>query len=293
MIQSMDIVIITGMSGAGKSQAVDAFEDLGYYCMDNVPPQLIVKFTELAGQLSGRISRAALVVDARSRDMFTEYRESLEDLRRTGYNIKTLFLDCDSKTLIKRYKETRRRHPLMDEPTDSVSQAVDEERELLAFAKQSAEYIIDTTFISSNQLKTRVREIFGDGISQSMVISCMSFGFKHGMPVDADLVFDVRCLPNPFYIPELRDQTGLDKPVKDYVLSFEQATGLIPHLFGLFDYLLPLYVSEGKSQLVVAIGCTGGKHRSVVFSELLAEHLASGGYTVGVSHRDIKLANKK
>lgn len=289
----MDFVIVTGMSGAGKSQAVDALEDLGYYCVDNVPPVLLSKFAELPQQSGGKISRIALVVDVRSRDMFAEYKACLAELKAGGYQFKTLFLDCDNSILLKRYKETRRKHPLMNDMVTTMSMAIREERELLEAPKHSADFIVDTSLISASQLKNRVRELFSDGVSQSMVVSCMSFGFKHGLPVDADLVFDVRCLPNPYYVEGLREKTGLDAEVRSYVLGFEQAAGLIPRLFDLMDYLIPLYVQEGKSQLVVAVGCTGGKHRSVVFAELLAQHLSGKGSAVTVSHRDVWLANKR
>lgn len=289
----MDFVIVTGMSGAGKSQAIDALEDLGFYCVDNVPPRLLLKFAELPQQSAGKISRIALVVDVRSRDMFTDYRACLGELWAANYRFKTLFLDCNDHTIIKRYKETRRKHPLMDEITTTMEAAIRDERELLESAKAGADFTIDTSLISAAQLKSRVRELFMNGVSQSMVVTCMSFGFKHGLPVDSDLVFDVRCLPNPYYIEDLRDKTGQDAAVREYVLSFEQATGLIPKLLDLLDYLIPLYIQEGKSQLVIAIGCTGGKHRSVVFAELLAKHLSGKGNAVNISHRDIKLANKR
>lgn len=289
----MDFVIVTGMSGAGKSQAVDALEDLGYYCVDNVPPLLLSKFAEISRQSGGKLSRIALVVDVRSRDMFAEYRNCLDDLRNANYGFKTLFLDCDDATLIKRYKETRRRHPLTGGDGSPMGQAIREERILLESARQDADFLIDTTLITAVQLKNRIQELFSGGVGTSMMISCMSFGYKHGIPVDADLVFDVRCLPNPFYIDGLREQTGQDAAVRDYVLGFEQAQGLVPRLYDLLDYLIPLYIQEGKSQLVLGFGCTGGKHRSVTFAELLAEHFRQDGYTVNIIHRDIKLPNKR
>lgn len=284
----MDLVIVTGMSGAGKSQAVTALEDIGYYCVDNVPPRLLLKFAELPEQSRGAISKVALVVDVRSRAMFADYAACLEELRASSYRYQTLFLDCDAPTLVRRYKETRRRHPLLSDGMNSVEEAIRLEREMLEGAKAAADFAIDTSQMSAGQLKGRVRELFLEGMRQSMVVSCVSFGFKYGLPNDSDLVFDVRCLPNPFYVAELRDKTGLDKPVREYVLGQQQASGLWERLRALIDYLLPLYIQEGKSQLVVSFGCTGGKHRSVVFAQLLAAHLREQGASVHVNHRDIR-----
>jgi len=283
----MDLVIVTGMSGAGKTQAINALEDAGYFCVDNVPPQLLTKFAELPAQSGGKISKIALVVDVRSKDMFAQYFACLQDLTAARFNYKTLFLDCDDKVLLTRYKETRRRHPLLSEEVTSVEKAIDREREMLESVKSHADFVIDSSLYSASQMKARIRDLFSAGLGGSMVVTCTSFGFKFGLPVDADLVFDVRCLPNPFYEKELKDKTGLDKPVRDFVLGFPQASGLIPRLLSLVDYLIPLYIQEGKSQLVVAIGCTGGKHRSVVFAELLAEHLKEQDISVNISHRDI------
>lgn len=288
----MEIVIVTGMSGAGKSQAVESLEDVGFYCVDNVPPRLLLKFAELPLYSHGSLSRIALVVDVRSRDMFAEYRSCLAELSEKGYTYKTLFLDCDDRTLLRRYKETRRKHPLTDENLPDTERAIRDERVLLNFARQNADYVIDTSMTSASQLKSRIKEIFSSGVNSSMTVSCRSFGFKHGTPVDADLMFDVRCMPNPFYIDELREYTGLDAPVRDYVMSFKEAQELVPKLFDLIDYLIPLYCAEGKSQLVIAVGCTGGKHRSVVFTELLAAHLKEKGSRVFINHRDKDRANK-
>ena len=283
----MELVIVTGMSGAGKSQAINALEDMGYYCVDNIPPRLITKFAELPAQSEDKISRIALVVDVRSHELFSEYSQCLDDLKAQNFPYKTLFLDCDSPTLLNRYKETRRRHPLQDEAASSIEQSITTERMLLAAAKERADFAVDTSRLSAAQLRAKVRDIFLRDIRQSMVVNCSSFGFKHGIPTDCDLLFDVRCLPNPFYVDELREQTGLDSAVRNFVLNTKQAQGLIPKLFDLVDYLIPLYVQEGKSQLVVGIGCTGGHHRSVVFCELLTAHLTEQGVSVTASHRDI------
>lgn len=283
----MELLIVTGMSGAGKSQVVDALEDVGYYCVDNVPPYLLSKFATLGEQGGGSIQRIALVVDVRSRGMFSDFRACLDELRENAHGYRILFLECEDGVLVRRYKETRRKHPLLGDNTVSVENAIREERVLLSTARSRADYVIDTTLMSAAELRAKVRESFTGGLENGMVISCVSFGFKYGLPVDSDLVFDVRCLPNPYYEVALREKTGLDKAVSDYVMSFDQAKNLVPKLLGLIDYLIPLYIQEGKSQLVLSIGCTGGKHRSVTFAELLAAHLKAANYFVNITHRDI------
>ena len=283
----MDLIIITGMSGAGKSQAMNALEDMGYYCVDNVPPGLIVKFAEIPNKSGGKIEKIALGVDVRSKDMFADYLSCLEEIKELEYEFKTVFLECDAAVLSKRYKETRRRHPLLSEKSITIADAIKAEHEILAPALLAADYIIDTSIFSVTQLKTRIRELFADEKTNRMVVTCMSFGFKHGLPVDSDLVFDVRCLPNPFYLDELREQVGTDKPVEDFVLSFDTAKELFEKLSGMLDFLIPLYVEEGKSQLVISFGCSGGRHRSVVFAEKMAQHLSAGGVAVNKIHRDI------
>ncbi len=288
----MNLLIVTGMSGAGKSEVVDCLEDLGYYCVDNVPPVLLTKFAELSAQSHGAISDIALVVDSRSRAMFADFQNGLDSLKKLGYTYKTLLLDCSDAVLIHRFKETRRLHPLLSEKVESLDLAIKEERNLLQFVREAADYVVDTSEVTRSQLKTIVVQLFSSEAHGNMAITCSSFGFKHGLPPDSDLVFDVRCLPNPFYIPELRDKTGLHPEVRDYVLSSKQAQGLIPRLFDLLDYLIPQYIQEGKSRLVISFGCTGGKHRSVVFAEILAEHLRSQKLAPATFHRHINLANK-
>ncbi|MCI8497060.1 MAG: RNase adapter RapZ [Clostridiales bacterium] len=284
----MDFVIVTGLSGAGKTRAVNAFEDIGYYCVDNIPPKLVSKFAELCLQSNDKISKVAIVMDARGGELFSSFFEGLEDLKRQGCDYKILFLDAQDEVLIRRYKETRRRHPLANTFGTSVEKCVEFERELLLPMRARADYIIDTSFLSPAQLKERITGLFlGDSV-QGMMIQCMSFGFKYGSPSEADLVFDVRCLPNPFYIDELKRKTGLDKPVRDYVFQFDQTTGFLTRLYDMIDYLIPLYTTEGKSQLVIGIGCTGGKHRSVSIAEALCQHLVSGGRRAMVNHRDIQ-----
>ena len=283
----MEFVIVTGMSGAGKSRAIAAMEDIGYYCVDNLPPKMVRSFTDLCLQAGDKVDKVAIVIDARSREIFGDIFEGIEEFVNAPNGFQTLFLDCDDATLIQRYKETRRRHPLMDDENTSIEEALAEERQLLSKLYSSADYVIDTTYLSVNQLREKVVGIFLDDKNKAMLVNCMSFGFKYGLPKEADLVFDVRCLPNPFYIPELKLLTGLDAPVREYVLQWEQAQKLIPKLFDLVDYLLPLYRDEGKTQLTIAVGCTGGKHRSVVFAQLLEEHMREQRVRSTITHRDI------
>ena len=283
----MEFIIVTGMSGAGKSRAMTALEDIGYYCVDNMPPKLLTKFAELCLQSEG-LSRVAMVVDVRGGQMFDDLFEGLPVLHRMGGEYKILFLDCDDQVLARRYKETRRQHPLVGEDgITTVYQAIEMERGLLKPLRDRTDYLVDTTHLSSAQLKERVTELFLGDSTQAMVVQCMSFGFKYGYPAEADLMFDVRCLPNPFYEPELKHKTGLDGDVRDYVRETDATRGFESRLYDLVDYLLPLYCDEGKSQLVIAIGCTGGKHRSVALTEALAQHIRDAGVRVTVNHRDI------
>lgn len=282
----MDFVMITGMSGAGKSRAVAAMEDIGYYCVDNLPPRMVKSFTELCVKAPDKMDKVAIVVDARSREIFGDIFESVEDFIDTcGFRL--LFLDCDENVLIQRFKETRRRHPLMNEKMASVEEAIARERQMMKRIRESADYLIDTTYLSVSQLREKISGFFLEDQKQGMLVNCMSFGFKYGLPKESDLVFDVRCLPNPFYISELRPLTGLNEPVREYVLEREEAQKLIPKLLDLVDYLIPMYQKEGKTQLTIGVGCTGGKHRSVVFAQLLGEHLAQQKVRTTITHRDI------
>lgn len=282
----MQFVIVTGMSGAGKSMAVNALEDIGFYCVDNMPPRLIVKFAQLCLQAES-MERIAVVVDARGREMFPELFGTLLALEKDRIPYKVLFLEADTNELINRYKITRRRHPLLGEETNTLNKAILSEREMLADAKNHADYILDTSLLSVNQLKKQVRDIFSGG-QTGFIINCMSFGFKFGVPSDADLIFDVRCLPNPFYEEALRPKTGLEKDVQDFVLCSPKTQGFLERLYSLIDYMLPLYrYDENKSQLTIGIGCTGGHHRSVTIALELEKHLLSSGYNVFTSHRDI------
>ena len=283
----MDFVLITGMSGSGKSRAIAVMEDIGYYCVDNLPPKMVKSFVDLCAQADDKIDKVAIVIDARSKEIFGDLFDGLEEFVGVAGGFQTLFLDCDDSILIQRYKETRRKHPLMDQENPTVEGAIQEERRLLSKIRDNADYIIDTTYLSVSQLREKVVGIFLNDKNQSMLVNCMSFGFKYGLPKEADLVFDVRCLPNPFYVPELKMKTGLEEPVREYVMQWKQAKQLVPKLLDLLDYLLPLYRDEGKTQLTIAIGCTGGKHRSVVFAQLLADHVRDLGVRCTVSHRDI------
>lgn len=283
----MEFLIVTGLSGAGKSRTVDALEDIGFFCIDNMPPKLISKIAEMAQQSSSKMTKIAIVTDVRGGELFNDFIAEIDLLKQNKVPYKLLFLDCNNQVLITRYKETRRKHPLLDDRAPSISDAVIREREILMHARERADYIIDTSYLSAMQLKERINNIFLDNISNSMLINCMSFGFKYGSPAEADLVFDVRCLPNPFYIDDLKYKTGLDNEVSEYVMSWPQAQTLLDKLIDLIDYLIPLYVSEGKSQLTIAVGCTGGKHRSVTFAEKLYSYLLENGKKLAVNHRDI------
>lgn len=284
----MELVIVTGLSGAGKSAAVDALEDIGYFCVDNMPPELIPTFAELFLKSKEKRDRVAVVADIRLGASFSALFDVLGDLENRNVKYKILFIDAENDVIMRRYQETRRKHPLADMfESPSIAEAIQKEREILLPARQRADYIIDTTAVKASQLKERVASLFLENAAKAMQVYCSSFGFKYGAPKEADLVFDVRCLPNPFYVPELKAHTGLEENVRNFVMQFDQAKGLAEKLLDLIDYLLPLYRSEGKSQLTIAVGCTGGKHRSVVFAELINKHLLENGACSSVFHRDM------
>ncbi len=283
----MQLVIITGLSGAGKTRAINVLEDIGFFCADNMPPMLIPKFAELCSQPDGKINKIAVVTDIRGGNMFSGLVDSLAEMKKNGYQYKILFLDCRDDVLIRRYKETRRKHPLVDSDNASVENAIAVERVMLKQIKGMADYTIDTSILSPAQLKERLSAIFLDEKSNGIMVNCMSFGFKYGLPSEADLVFDIRCLPNPFYYDELKHKSGLDKEVRDFVLGFEEARTLLQKIKDFLDFTLPLYTNEGKSQLVVAIGCTGGKHRSVTFAQELSLYLNEKNVHATANHRDI------
>lgn len=281
----MKIVIISGMSGAGKSSAIKAMEDAGFYCVDNMPPQLIPAFAEVCGQSNGEIEKVGLVVDMRSGNMFNQLPDVLEKLRAKSIDYDILFLEASDEVLVSRYKQTRRSHPLA--PDGGVSEGIAKERKLLESIRKSAEYIIDTSSLTTLQLKEEVNKIFLKGSEyKSMVIKIESFGFKHGIPYDADLVFDVRFLPNPFYIPELKAKTGLNHEVSSYVFSFKQTGVFVKQLEEMISFLIPHYMEEGKTELVIGIGCTGGKHRSVAIAEELYKYISKTDYRTVIKHRD-------
>lgn len=283
----MEFLIVTGISGAGKSQAAHALEDIGFYCVDNIPPALIDPFYHICAAAESDYGRVAVIADARIGQEIDQLPGMLHRLGdEKPYRI--LFLDAADDVLLRRYRFTRRRHPLLDECDGSINDAIALERSRLAKLKEQADYRIDTTFLSPAQLKERVSALFLSDVSNMLTVHCMSFGYKHGMPREADLVFDVRCLPNPYYIDDLKHRTGLEAPVYDYVMQWDQTIGFRDRLFDMIDYLLPLYRNEGKSQLVIAIGCTGGHHRSVSMVRALSDHLQRQGQRVTVTHRDIE-----
>ncbi len=284
----MDFLIVTGMSGAGKSTAVEVLEDIGYYCIDNIPPMLIPKFLELCLHSSHRLDKLAMVVDVRGRELFAGLTESLASLNRQRIGYRILFLDAADEVLQLRFKETRRKHPMLGGQVGELSQAIEKERGLLCQLRQAADYYIDTSKLSVAQLREQISDIFLRDKADGMLITCMSFGFKYGLPSDADTVFDVRCLPNPFYLPELREKTGLDGEVYNYVMDSPVSQEFAQKISAMMDFLIPHYQAEGKSQLVIAVGCTGGKHRSVTFARYLYDHLKSRGNNVVIAHRDLQ-----
>ena len=283
----MELLIITGMSGAGKSQAANTLEDLGWYCIDNMPSALIPKFAELYSASPGKLNNVAFIVDIRGEVEFDTLFAELDVLRSQGFSCRTVYLDCSDEVIISRYKFTRRTHPFVTAKNMSVSEALCAEREMLALAAARADYRIDTTKLTPVQLKEKICGIVNIGEGEGMLVTCMSFGFKHGAANEADLVFDVRCFPNPYYHEELKEHTGLEAPVRDFVFSHKETVDFVDKLYDMVDYLLPLYEREGKAQLIIAVGCTGGKHRSVAISEALAAHLRSCGIRTVTIHRDI------
>ncbi len=284
----MQFTVVTGMSGSGKSVAMNVLEDIGFYCIDNMPPQLLGKFAELCMQSGGKLDRVAVAMDIRSGDVFIELRENLQLLREDErIDLKVLYLEANDEVLFKRYRETRRKHPLDSLYQANLRGAIAYERDQLNPLREIASYFIDTSYLSTSQLKEQVKSIYLEHSSDSMLIQVMSFGFKYGSATEADLIFDVRCLPNPFYIETLKAHTGCDACVRDYVMTFPQSQELLEKLEDLLDFLIPLYVGEGKSQLIIGFGCTGGKHRSITFAELIADYLAQKGFCVHKSHRDI------
>ncbi len=283
----MEFVIISGLSGAGKSQAASIMEDMGFYCVDNMPVSLIPQFAELCMAGTGQYERVALVTDVRGGQSFKGLFKALDSLHAMNCDYKILFMEAGQEAIINRYKETRRSHPLAKNGR-SLADAVKEEVSVLAPVRRRAEYIIDTTALSTAKLRGEIIRLFGDGDKDSgMRVSVISFGFKYGIPIEADLVFDVRFLPNPHYIAALREKTGLDESVRSFLFGYRQTIDLMEHLERLMNFLLPQYVEEGKTALVIAIGCTGGKHRSVALTRALADFIRQKGFSASENHRDM------
>lgn len=283
----MEILIISGLSGSGKSRAATYLEDIGYYIVDNLPAEMMVKFADFCAASSGRYDRVALVYDVRAAEPFDLLIDTLERLKTTGVNCRMLFLEASTKTIINRYKETRRVHPLSGKGYN-IEQAVQVEREMMWPIRDHADFIVDTTSFSTAKLRSELLNLFGDQSDRTgLSVNVLSFGFKHGIPIEADLVFDVRFMPNPYYVAELKEKTGLDEYVRDFVLGFQQTRSFLEKLQEMLTFLLPLYAEEGKTMLVIAIGCTGGHHRSVAVAHEVADYIMKAGYPVTENHRDI------
>ena len=283
----MDLLIVSGMSGSGKSTAMNALEDLGYFCIDNFPAALLPYISKVVQNYKALNQHVAITLDIRSLEVLDDIPGVFEMLDEEIVNYQTIFLDSGNEVLLRRFKETRRNHPLMSSKRVDLERGIELEREYMADVKNVSDYIIDTSMDGTAQLKQKINLLFGDGVKEKLQLNLVSFGFKHGMLQDADLLFDVRCLSNPYYVPELRHKTGLDQEVRDYVMGAEVAQGLFKHIEDYLKYSLPLYKLEGKSQLVVGIACTGGKHRSVTFAKLLGEALENEDVLIQVHHRDI------
>ncbi len=288
----MELLIVTGMSGAGKSTAVNAFEDIGFYCVDNVPPKIIPSFIDLSKHKNEMLNRLAIVTDSRGGELFSDITEVLDNLDQEGMNYRIIFFDTSNDEIIRRYKENRRSHPLFDGQTLSLETAIGKERQMLSDIKSRADFVIDTTYMGSAQLKQKLASIFLSPDETGLNVQVMSFGFKYGFASEADLVFDVRCLPNPFYQQHLKNKTGLDQDVKNFVLSTAEAKEFYKKIVDFLMFSLPLYKKEGKSNIVIAFGCTGGKHRSVTFAELMAKTIKEKGFETHVNHKDIEKKNR-
>lgn len=288
----MNFIIVTGMSGAGKSTAIKFFEDMGYYCVDNIPPSLIVNFAELISMHAEKYKNVVLGIDIRGGILFSELFSSLCQLKQAEHSYEIIFFDCSDQVLIQRYKETRRLHPLAR--NERIEEGIQKEREILKEIKMKANYIIDTSKLLTKETRELLYNIYSKQDKfNNLMITIVSFGFKYGLPIDSDLVFDVRFAPNPYYIPEMRPFTGNDAVIRDYVMQFEESQVFLEKLTDMIDFLLPNYSKEGKNQLVIAIGCTGGKHRSVTIANHLYDHLKAKGHAVNIQHRDIDKDSKR
>lgn len=283
----MEFLIISGLSGAGKSRAADVLEDLEFYCVDNLPTALLTKFAELCLATRGRYERVALVTDVRGQESFTELFDALDELYRMGVNYRILYVEASEGTIVRRYKESRRPHPLALNGC-SIQEAVRREEELLRPVRERADYILNTTGLTLAMLQHRIHGFFVEGKQRrDILVNVVSFGFKYGIPMDADLVFDVRFLPNPYYVEELRPQSGMDEPVQNYVLRSDTARDFLERLTGMIDFLLPQYAEEGRYAVTIGIGCTGGRHRSVAVAKALADHLSQQDEDVHFVNRDL------
>lgn len=282
----MKFLIVTGQSGAGKSRTASTLEDLGYYCVDNLPPELISQFAEVCLATTGRFERVALVSDVRAGQNFDGLLNGLSALDAMGCKYSIVYIEAETDAIIKRYKETRRTHPLSRDGIP-LPEAVAREKQLLSQVRARADFIINTTSMSTARLRAELIRLFEDEPNHAMVVNVMSFGFKYGLPLDADLVFDVRFLANPYYIAELKPKSGLMPEVKDFIFSYQQSTDYLHKLEDLLAYTLPLYYDEGKTSLTIAVGCTGGRHRSVAIAKEIGDFAAKRGYPTVVSHRDI------
>lgn len=283
----MEFTILTGMSGSGKTQAIRTFEDLGYFCVDNMPPVLIPNLADVLNGVSVKHSRVAVVADIRVGDMINELLGQVAELKKE-YKAQLIFLDCNDDTLVKRYKETRRTHPLNDDT--GLLASIKREREMLEKLKSGADDVIDTTHMTPSQMRDKLVRMQGDSNEKTVFeVKVVSFGFKHGIPIDADMVYDARCFPNPFYVPELKHKTGNDREVREYVMSSENSREFLDKIFDMTKFVIPIFEKEGRYSLIVAVGCTGGHHRSVTFANKLGDLLAENGYKVNVNHRDINI----
>ena len=288
---SPSFYIITGLSGAGKSQAMRHFEDFGFYCVDNLPPKLVLTFAELCQQSQGDMERVALLIDVRSDDFLNTFLTTLDELDARGFKWQMLYLEASNEELLNRFRETRRRHPLMDK-YGSIPACIEAEREVMRPVRLRAQRIVDTTGLSAKQLKVQLGEVYAQaGGAPRLRLAVQSFGFKHGLPRGAELLFDVRPLPNPYYEPGLKDLTGLDAPVRDFIFADPRSRELLERIWSLVEFMLPLYEEEGRMAVAVALGCTGGRHRSVVLAAELAGRLEKRGYHVTLEHRDLRVAS--
>lgn len=292
MNDKVGFTIITGLSGAGKSEAMKCFEDMGYFCIDNLPPALILQVAELWALPGSRIKNVALGVDVRGGVVFDDFFEALDGLKQREIRYQIIFLEASDEALVKRFKETRRRHPLSME--GRIIDGIHKEREIMEPLRERADFVIDTGDLAAFELKDKIRSIFlGSEKQKSLLISLISFGYKYGVPIDADLVMDVRFLPNPFYIADLRDHDGTEDNVRSFVLERKETATFMRKFFGLLNFLMPQYIVEGKTHLTLAIGCTGGRHRSVVLAEETAKFLSEKGYSVAIRHRDVGRSARK